>query len=108
MRFDRHAATVRELVAGHSPISARSPASSCAGPRARRTAARPAAHHRETDAARDRYPLRHRQGFSYAEIAGHLGLARQTVPGHKSIYPNGVHARGEAVFEALQQGLIRL
>ena len=50
------------------------------------------------------------KGFSYAEIAGHLGLSRQTVPGHiKNIYRKlEVHTRGEAVFEALQQGLIRL
>jgi DNA-binding CsgD family transcriptional regulator len=50
------------------------------------------------------------KGFSYAEIAGHLGLSRQTVPGHiKSIYRKlEVHTRGEAVFEAVQQGLIRL
>ncbi len=68
------AATVRDLVAGHSPISAIA------------------------------------KGFSYAEIAGHLGLSRQTVPGHiKSIYRKlEVHTRGEAVFEAVQQGLIRL
>ena len=50
------------------------------------------------------------KGFSYAEIAGHLGMSRQTVPGHiKSIYRKlEVHTRGEAVFEAVQQGLIRL
>ena len=58
------AATVRDLVAGHSPISAsiarfivRRTQST------RRTAARPAAQHRQTDAARDRHPLGHRQGF---------------------------------------------
>jgi DNA-binding NarL/FixJ family response regulator len=50
------------------------------------------------------------KGFSYADIADHLGLSRQTVPGHiKSIYRKlEVNTRGEAVFEALQQGLIRL
>ena len=39
-----------------------------------------------------------------------LSLSRQTVPGHiKSIYRKlEVHTRGEAVFEAVQQGLIRL
>ena len=50
------------------------------------------------------------KGFSYAEIAEHLGMSKQTVPGHiKSIYRKlEVHTRGEAVFEALQQGLIKL
>ena len=50
------------------------------------------------------------KGFSYAEIASHLGLSRQTVPGHiKNIYRKlEVHTRGEAVFEAVQQGLIKL
>ena len=44
------------------------------------------------------------------EIASHLGLSRQTVPGHiKNIYRKlEVHTRGEAVFEAVQQGLIKL
>jgi DNA-binding CsgD family transcriptional regulator len=37
-------------------------------------------------------------------------MSKQTVPGHiKSIYRKlEVHTRGEAVFEALQQGLIKL
>ena len=50
------------------------------------------------------------KGFSYAEIASHLGLSRQTVPGHiKNIYRKlEVHTRSEAVFEAVQQGLIKL
>src|SRR5438477_158790 len=50
------------------------------------------------------------KGFSYAEIATHLGMSKQTVPGHiKSIYRKlEVHTRGEAVFEAVQQGLIKL
>ena len=56
------------------------------------------------------FNLRCLEDFSYAEIAGHLGLSRQTVPGHiKSIYRKlEVHTRGEAVFEAVQQGLIKL
>ena len=43
------------------------------------------------------------KGFSYAEIASHLSLSRQTVPGHiKNIYRKlEVHTRGEAVFEAV-------
>jgi len=105
------AATVRDLVAGHSPISA--------------SIARFIV--RRTQGAAERPPLPSlntakltpreidilwgiAKGFSYAEIAEHLGLSRQTVPGHiKSIYRKlEVNTRGEAVFEALQQGLIRL
>jgi DNA-binding NarL/FixJ family response regulator len=105
------AATVRDLVAGHSPISAsiarfivRRTQSSVEPPRGP-----------EIDTAR----LTPREidilwgiakGFSYAEIATNLGMSRQTVPGHiKSIYRKlEVHTRGEAVFEAVQQGLIKL
>lgn len=110
------AATVRELVAGHSPISA-----SIARFIVRRA-------QQEANLATPQ-PLSPPQlavarltpreidilwgiakGFSYADIAAHLGLSRQTVPGHiKSIYRKlEVHTRGEAVFEAVQQGLIRL
>ena len=104
-------ATVRDLVAGHSPISA-----SIARFIVRRT---------QTQAEPQRGPeidtarLTTREidilwgiakGFSYAEIATNLGMSRQTVPGHiKSIYRKlEVHTRGEAVFEAVQQGLIKL
>jgi DNA-binding CsgD family transcriptional regulator len=50
------------------------------------------------------------KGFSYADIGVHLGISRQTVPGYiKSIYRKlEVNTRGEAVFEAVQQGLIKL
>lgn len=105
------AATVRELVAGHSPISA-----SIARFIVRRTqgTGNPA-----TPSKLNTTRLTPREidilwgiakGFSYAEIAAHLGLSRQTVPGHiKSIYRKlEVNTRGEAVFEAVQQGLIRL
>jgi len=105
------AATVHELVAGHSPISA-----SIARFIVRRTQshAEPAPlptlntarlTPREIDIL---WGIA--KGFSYAEIAGHLGLSRQTVPGHiKNIYRKlEVHTRGEAVFEAVQQGLIKL
>ena len=105
------AATVRDLVAGHSPISA-----SIARFIVRRTqvTAEP-----PPGPALNTAKLTPREidilwgiakGFSYAEIAGHLGLSRQTVPGHiKSIYRKlEVHTRGEAVFEAVQQGLIKL
>ena len=105
------AATVRDLVAGHSPISA-----SIARFIVRRTQGSPKSSvlppistvkltPREIDIL---WGIA--KGFSYAEIADHLGLSRQTVPGHiKSIYRKlEVNTRGEAVFEALQQGLIRL
>jgi DNA-binding NarL/FixJ family response regulator len=103
------AATVRDLVAGHSPISAsiarfivrRTQGASPAVPPLSAVKLTP----REIDIL---WGIA--KGFSYAEIAGHLGLSRQTVPGHiKSIYRKlEVNTRGEAVFEALQQGLIRL
>src|SRR5689334_14955343 len=105
------AATVRDLVAGHSPISAsiarfivrrtQSSVEPPPGPPLNTTKLTP----REIDIL---WGIA--KGFSYAEIAGHLGLSRQTVPGHiKSIYRKlEVHTRGEAVFEAVQQGLIRL
>ena len=107
------AATVRDLVAGHSPISA-----SIARFIVRRTQAQPPASSAAPHAL-NAVRLTPREidilwgiakGFSYADIAGHLGLSRQTVPGHiKNIYRKlDVNTRGEAVFEALQQGLIRL
>jgi DNA-binding NarL/FixJ family response regulator len=105
------AATVRELVAGHSPISAsiarfivrrtQSTAEPPPGPQLNTTKLTP----REIDIL---WGIA--KGFSYAEIASHLGMSKQTVPGHiKSIYRKlEVHTRGEAVFEAVQQGLIKL
>jgi DNA-binding NarL/FixJ family response regulator len=105
------AATVRELVAGHSPISA-----SIARFIVRRTQANagpPAGSPLNTTRLTPReidilWGIA--KGFSYAEIADHLGMSRQTVPSHiKNIYHKlEVHTRGEAVFEALQQGLIKL
>ena len=104
-------ATVRELVAGHSPISA-----SIARFIVRRTQVQAEPPRGlEIDTAK----LTPREidilwgiakGFSYAEIADNLDMSRQTVPGHiKSIYRKlEVHTRGEAVFEAVQQGLIKL
>jgi DNA-binding NarL/FixJ family response regulator len=105
------ATTVRDLVAGHSPISAsiarfivrrtQGSVEPSAGPMLNTAKLTP----REIDIL---WGIA--KGFSYAEIASHLGLSRQTVPGHiKNIYRKlEVHTRGEAVFEAVQQGLIKL
>jgi DNA-binding NarL/FixJ family response regulator len=109
------AATVRDLFAGHSPISA-----SIARFIVRRTQGQSQEQAKAPPLpALNTAKLTPREidilwgiakGFSYADIADHLGLSRQTVPGHiKSIYRKlEVNNRGEAVFEALQQGLIRL
>jgi DNA-binding NarL/FixJ family response regulator len=105
-------AMVRDLVAGHSPISA-----SIARFIVRRMQAQPTAVPALQALNTARLTPREidilwgvAKGFSYADIAGHLGLSRHTVPGHiKNIYRKlEVNTRGEAVFEALQQGLIQL
>jgi DNA-binding NarL/FixJ family response regulator len=48
------------------------------------------------------------KGFSYAEIAGGLGMSAHTVTSHiKHIYRKlEVRSRGEAVFEAMQLGIL--
>jgi len=50
------------------------------------------------------------KGFSYKEIANLLKMSLLTVPSHiKNIYRKlAVHSRSEAVFEAIQTGLVRL
>jgi DNA-binding NarL/FixJ family response regulator len=108
---DDIADTVRDLVRGHSPISA-----SIARFIVRRTQGQPG---RSPADPLTTVKLTSREidilwgiakGFSYADVAAHLGISRQTVPGYiKSIYRKlEVNTRGEAVFEAVQQGLIRL
>ncbi|MDB5513592.1 MAG: Two component transcriptional regulator, LuxR family [Tardiphaga sp.] len=121
------AATVRDLFAGHSPISAsiarfivRRTQGQSQGPLQGQTQGQPQGQTKASPLpALNTAKLTPREidilwgiakGFSYADIADHLGLSRQTVPGHiKNIYRKlEVNNRGEAVFEALQQGLIRL
>jgi DNA-binding NarL/FixJ family response regulator len=50
------------------------------------------------------------KGFSYAEIGRLLGVTTHTVTTHvRSIYAKlEVHSRGEAVYEALQLGIVKL
>jgi DNA-binding NarL/FixJ family response regulator len=50
------------------------------------------------------------KGYSYVEVAQGLGISPHTVTGHiKHLYRKlAVSTRGEAVFEAASQGLIRL
>lgn len=49
------------------------------------------------------------KGFSYAEIAGLLGLTPPIIATHtRGIYRKlDVYSRGEAVYEALQLGLVK-
>jgi DNA-binding NarL/FixJ family response regulator len=50
------------------------------------------------------------KGFTYAEIAKLLEVSTHTVTTHvRSIYRKlEVHTRGEAVYEALQLGLVKV
>jgi DNA-binding NarL/FixJ family response regulator len=50
------------------------------------------------------------KGLTYAEIAERLGISHQTVPTHiKAVYRKlQVGTRGEAVYEAIHHGLIKL
>ncbi|MEP3279029.1 MAG: response regulator transcription factor [Stappiaceae bacterium] len=50
------------------------------------------------------------KGFTYKDVAAKLGMSSNTVPTHiKNIYRKlEVNSRGEAVFEAIQRGLISI
>ena len=50
------------------------------------------------------------KGLPYLEAANSLGVTRNTVAGHvKSIYAKlEVGSRGEAVYEAVSQGLVQI
>ncbi len=103
--------TVRQVLAGQSPLSA-----GIARYLLRRL--QPAVHDAET-AGKPGLDLTGREteilwgiakGMSYNEIADSLGISRNTLPNHiKSIYRKlEVNSRGEAVFEAVSRRLIQL
>lgn len=100
--------SILRLVDGESPIS-----SSIARHLLKRlqpAAASPAAGNVPTLTPREAEVLRLiAKGFSYGEIAHNLGMSPHTVTSHiKHIYRKlEVRSRGEAVFEALQMGLLR-
>lgn len=98
---------ILRLVAGESPIS-----SAIARHLLRRFQrdAAPAAAHDSPLTAREREVLQLiAKGLSYGRIADALGMSPHTVTSHiKQIYRKlAVNSRGEAVFEALQLGLLR-
>jgi len=104
--------SILEMIAGGSPIS---PPIARHLLRRFRPAAPPAAE--PADAGMPRLSEREHEvltlivkGFSYAEIAGLLGVSSHTVTTHvRGIYRKlEVHSRGEAVYEALALGLVKL
>ncbi len=117
---------IRQLVDGGSPISPsiarhvlRRLAPSPKAPVAAQDPPAAAAGLNPSPAAGDKSLLTDREtdvlrqiakGFSYGEIAEALGISVHTVTTHiKSIYRKlAVRSRGEAVFEAMQMGLIRV
>lgn len=101
---------ITELMAGRSPISSRI---------ARVLVKRMSGRERDDDAPAADNPLTAREmdilwgvakGFTYGELADHLGISRQTVPVHvRNIYRKlEASNRSEAVFEAARLGLIHL
>ncbi len=109
-RPDYIAASILEMLAGGSPISP-----SIARHLLRRFATGPPS----TEAGAETPPLSNREGevlrlivkgFAYAEIAQLLGVSAHTVTTHvRGIYRKlEVHSRGEAVYEALQLGLVKV
>lgn len=106
--------SVRDLMAGRSPISA-----SIARHIIRRAHAAPTVPATNTDDAPSAPTLTPREmdilwgiakGFTYNDIAERLGISRQTVPSHiKNIYRKlEVNSRSEAVFAAVEMKLIKL
>ena len=115
------ASTVRQVLAGESPLS---PAIARyllrqVRPRDASPSPDPATADEVAAAEANRIGLTRREvdilwgiakGLTYNEIAAHLGLSRMTVPNYiKSIYRKlEVNSRGEAVFEAISRNLIRM
>jgi DNA-binding NarL/FixJ family response regulator len=102
-------ASILEMLAGGSPMSPPIARSVLKRFRAMDRAAVPAEQPRLTD--REGEVLRLIvKGFSYAESARLLGVSQHTVTTHvRAIYEKlEVHSRGEAVYEALQLGLVKL
>ena len=107
-------ASIRELIAGGSPIS---PAIARWVLRRLRAAADPTPDVPDRPTALPRLSGREHEvltlivkGFSYAEVARLLDVSAHTVTTHvRSVYRKlEVHSRGEAVYEALQLGLVKL
>lgn len=106
--------SISELLAGRSPIS-----STIARTIVRRLGGREPATEarRDTDAGGQQLTSREMdilwgiaKGFTYAELAEHLKISKQTVPVHiRNIYRKlQASNRSEAVYEASRRGLIRL
>jgi DNA-binding NarL/FixJ family response regulator len=105
--------SILEMIAGGSPISP--PIARYLLRRFRTAEPAPAA--ATTEAPGTRLSDREREvltlivkGFSYAEIASLLGVSAHTVTTHvRGIYRKlEVHSRGEAVYEALAMGIVKL
>jgi DNA-binding NarL/FixJ family response regulator len=103
---------IMELLAGGSPIS---PA--IARHLLQRFVQRPPAPAREVPETRERLTVRERdvlevlaRGFTYEEAAEILGVSFHTIASHvKHIYGKlAVGSRGEAIFEAVQLGILKL
>jgi DNA-binding NarL/FixJ family response regulator len=104
--------SILEMIGGGSPISP--PIARYLLRRFRTAEPAPAA---TTDVPATRLSDREREvltlivkGFSYAEIASLLGVSAHTVTTHvRGIYRKlEVHSRGEAVYEALAMGIVKL
>ncbi|MBL8516668.1 MAG: response regulator transcription factor [Betaproteobacteria bacterium] len=102
---DQFLASIRELVAGGSPISP-----VIARGLLRRFVPNPVVANNESNLSdREREILKLvAKGFNFGEIGGILGISPHTVTSHiKKIYRKmAVHSRGEAVYEAQRMGLL--